>query len=57
MMGGCGGVCACVCACLCLPRSQTPYKDVYEILSKIKTSLELTRQFSEDQIREATEKG
>lgn len=52
---------ACVCSCVCvvtfLSCPQTQFKDVFEILKKIKTSLELTRQFSEDQIRRATEAG
>ena len=42
---------------VCLSDSQTQYKDVFEILTKIQSSLELTRQFSEEQIRRATAAG
>ena len=55
-MGGWRGACARVIS-VSLSDSQTPYKDVYEMLFKIQSSLELTRQFSEDQIRRATAAG
>ena len=37
--------------------SQTVHKDIYEMLLKIKESLELTKQYTDDQIKQAASQG
>ena len=56
-------MCLYLCECMCLQYigcvlfSQTVHKDIYEMLLKIKESLEITKQYTDDQIKQAASQG